>query len=219
MFRPAAVVLSLVLAVSLTACDGPRPVETLRTWGDWYFKQQEYDKAAGEYGEITDRLPGDWEAQYQLGLCFIETGRYDEARTALEIALTRRPKNEDVADALADAMFHQGNQNELFAFLRGRAESQQSVHAHLRRAEYALKLSDPDTAKVAIETAIVIDNGQTIEPYLIAADFAQQLGDLEMAVRRLRQAYGIDPYNKIVKQRLRDLGEIPGPTIALPPGR
>ena len=82
-----------------------------------------------------------------------------------------------------------------------------------------MALNDPDSAQVALETAIAVDEGKTVEPYLQAAAFAQRLGDLEMALRRLRQAYGINPYDERVKQRLRELGEVPGPTIALPPGR
>ena len=66
---------------------------------------------------------------------------------------------------------------------------------------------------------IAIDNGQTTDPYLLAASFAERLGDLDLALRRLRQAYGIDPYDENVNDRLTALGEVPGPTLALPPGR
>ncbi len=67
--------------------------------------------------------------------------------------------------------------------------------------------------------AIVIDDGRGVEPYLAAASFAEQIGDVDLAIRRLRQAYGIDPYHEQVKSKLVAMGEIPGPTIALPPGR
>jgi Tfp pilus assembly protein PilF len=80
-------------------------------------------------------------------------------------------------------------------------------------------MNDPDSAQVAIRTAIELDDGRSVEPYLVAADLAERLGDLDLAVRRLRQAYGIDSRNDRVRERLRDLGEIPGPTLALPPGR
>jgi hypothetical protein len=54
-----------------------------------------------------------------------------------------------------------------------------------------------------------VNDENDLEPYLKAADFAEQLGDLDTALMRLRQAYGISPLNETVQQRIRDLGEIP----------
>ena len=71
---------------------------------------------------------------------------------------------------------------------------------------------------MALETAIRLDGARSVEPYLDAAGFAERLGDIDQALRRLRQAYGIDPRDQRVQQRLRALGEVPGPTILLPPG-
>jgi tetratricopeptide (TPR) repeat protein len=215
--KPALIVALAVLA--LTACTTYRPTENIRESGDLFFQRGEYAAAASEYELIIERYPGDWEAQYKLGLSLLELDRPDEARQALEVAHTRKPGNPDIADALAEAMYAQGRENELYAFLRERAQSTQSVHAHLRLARYATELNDPDSAQLALDTAIEIDEGQSVEPYLQAADFAIRLGDIERALRRLRQAYGIDPYDDRVKQRLRDLGEVPGPSIVLPPGR
>jgi tetratricopeptide (TPR) repeat protein len=80
-------------------------------------------------------------------------------------------------------------------------------------------MGDADSAQTAFETAIVLDEGKTVEPYLQSAEFAENLGDMDQALRRLRQAYGINPKDPRVSQRLRELGEVPGPTIALPPGK
>src|SRR5690606_32082038 len=131
----------------------------------------------------------------------------------------RRPHDPEIADALAEAMYQVGDEQQLFAFLRQRAESTQSVESYLRLAHYSLEMDDPDSARIALNTAISIDNGQSVEPYLSAADFAERLGDMDLAVRRLRQAYGINPRDKRVTERLLALGEVPGPSIALPPGR
>ena len=116
-------------------------------------------------------------------------------------------------------LFQQGDEAQLFAFLRERAESTQTVRAYLRLARYSVEMKDPDSANVALETAIALDGGQSVEPYLAAADLAADLGDPEMAVYRLRQAFGIAPHDERISDRLRALGEVPGPTIALPPGR
>ena len=73
-------------------------------------------------------------------------------------------------------------------------------------------------AKLAIETAIALDDARTVEPYLAASNLAQRVGNIEDAIFRLRQALGVDPDDERVLRRLDELGEIPGPTLALPPG-
>ena len=209
----------LVAATILTGCAMQRPTHEIREAGDWHFKRGDYARAAQEYQEIAARHPGDWEAQYKLGLSLLETGDLRDARRALEIAHDRKPDNPDVVDALAEAMYRQGDEAQLFAFLRDRAQSTQTVRAYLRLGKYAAEMNDPDSAQVAVRTAIELDNGRTVEPYLVASEFAQARGQVDEAVRRLRQAYGINPDDERVLTRLRELGEIPGPTLALPPGR
>jgi len=232
MNRALAFTLSLVLAVFLAGCTTQTPTHVHMDDGDFYFKHADYTQAAENFGEVASRYPGNWYAQYRLGQSLMELGQLAGARRALEIAHDRRRFDQDVSDALAEVMFRQGAEAQLYAFLRERADATQSVHSHLRLAHYAIQLNDPDSARLAIQTAIEFDEGTDVEPYLAGADLAERVGDLEMAVRRLRQAYGINPRDERVLTRLRDLGEIPGPltrlrdlgeipgpTIALPPGR
>jgi tetratricopeptide (TPR) repeat protein len=171
------------------------------------------------YGQIVDRYPGDWRAQYGLGRAYLQLDRLAEARQALTVAHELRPRDEGVADALAEAIYRLGDENGLFVFLRQQATRTHTVEAYRRLARYAIEVGDLDTAKVALDTAIDYDDGTSVEPYLDAAAFAQQVGDLDEAIRRLRQAYGIDPRDGRVTEGLTALGEIPGPTLALPPGR
>lgn len=218
---------SILLSVAiLGGCSsGPQPVETLRTNGDRSYQLGAYDEAAGSYREITERYPGDWLAQYRLGLCELELERPAAAVRALRVAADQRPRNDDIADALAEAYMMAGDDAELDAFLRDRATADKTARGHLRLARYAIRLGDPDTARTAIATAIAIDVDPTgermpsIEPYLLAAQLAEEFGDDDEARRRLRQAYGIDPTDERAIGGLRSLGEIPGPSIALPPGR
>lgn len=211
--------LILLVIIMMTGCATQRPVETVRERGDWHYKRGEYAAASVEYSEVAERYPGDWPAQHQLGLCLIETGDYTDARRALEIAHDRRPNDPVIADSLAEAMYRQHDEAHLYAFLREQAEKRADARAYLRLGMYSARLNDPDAAKVAIDTAIMLDNGQSVTPYLAAADLAERLGDLDEAVRRLRQAYGIDPYSDRINERLRALGEVPGPTLAMPPDR
>jgi tetratricopeptide (TPR) repeat protein len=208
----------LVFGLAQTGC-GTRPIESVRTSADFQFQQQEYQQAALEYSEIADRAPGDWQAQYRLGVCELELGNPDRARTALEIAYARQPANVDVVDAMAEAMYRQRDEQALFELLTERAENERTVRAWLRLGRYSAELGDADTALTAFETAIELDAGRSVDPYIQTALFSQKIGDLDGALRRLRQAYKINPDDPVVDQRLRDLGEVPGPTLALPPGR
>ncbi|MCA9295478.1 MAG: tetratricopeptide repeat protein [Phycisphaerales bacterium] len=205
--------------VFTTACTHRPSTSALLEKGDFAYEYERYDEAARHYGMIVENYPGDWEGQYKLGLTLLELDRPEEARRALEVAMTSRPRDNDIADALAEAIYRTGDEADLFTFLNGQARETQTVYAHTRIARYAMYVGDPDTAKVAMETAIEIDGGRTAQPYLDAAIFAEELGDLDVAVRRLRQAYAIDPNNVEVRRRLIALGEVPGPTLGLPPGR
>ena len=214
------VVSILITAIALGGCKTqPTPATTLRERGDRYYALGEYSEAATEYQEIAYRYPGDWPAQYRLGLCLLELDRPGEARSALQIAYTRQPQNEEVLDAFAEALYRDGAEEQLFTMLRHNAKASGAVRDYLRLARFSLRAGDPDSARRAIDIAIDLDSTGSAAPYLVAADLAESIGDEVLLLRRLRQAYGREPDNAEVARRLRAMGEVPGPTIALPPGR
>ena len=67
--------------------------------------------------------------------------------------------------------------------------------------------------KMAINTAIALDAGNTSKPYIVAASFAEQLGDDTLAIQRWKEAWAIDASNEQVADALRGHGEVPGPTL------
>lgn len=209
----------LAATTLLFSCSSRRPVQVVTQAGDRAYLFQNYATAAVEYQEVVDRYPGEWYALYRLGLCQLEMGQLIEANRSLHAAWTMDPENDDVADARAEALFKLGRNNELYTFLRDRAEMLPSARAYLRIARYAIELQDPDSARTALVTAIVVDQGQTVEPYLEAAAFAESLGRMDEAVRRVRQAYGVNPRDQRVLAKAKAYGETPGPTFALPHGR
>lgn len=208
----------VVLALVATGC-AERPVQTVLANADFQFDHGNYVKAASEYEEVTNRQPGAWRAHYQLGLCLLELDKPTDARRQFEQAHTRQPRNPEVTEALAESILASGDETGLFRFLSEEARTNPSADAYLRLARFSLLLNDPDSAQTAVLRAIDIDGGATAAPYLEAANLAERIGDMETALRRIRQAYGIDPGDQRVHERLRALGEVPGPTIALPPGR
>jgi tetratricopeptide (TPR) repeat protein len=208
------IVVSLVVAAGCS-----RPVQTVLASADGLYKRGEYAAAAREYDEVAQREPGRWWAHYRLGACRLELGDPASARYELEIAIVHRPGDPQIVEALAEAMLREGDEEGLYRLLSSEAQRSGTADAYLRWARYCVEIGDPDSARGAFDSAIAIDGGRSVEPYLEAAQFAQRLGDIDEALRLLDRAYQIDPRDRRVQQRMADLGEIPGPTFAAPPGR
>ncbi|MFO0874554.1 MAG: tetratricopeptide repeat protein [Phycisphaerales bacterium] len=210
---------TLLGAFAVVGACGPKPIVVLKQDGEFNFKYGNYEDAAKDFGEIIERTPGDWEAEYRYGQCMMQLGDLNAARRSLEIASTAVPNNDEVAYALADCYFKLGDQTRLYQLLRDRAESTGSADAWVRMSEYALRFDDLDMANTAALAAIEVDDGKTAVPYYQAALVDQRLNQKDEAIRRLRQAYGINPDDTRVKTMLVQYGEVPGPTLALPPGK
>ncbi|MCI0629798.1 MAG: tetratricopeptide repeat protein [Phycisphaerales bacterium] len=208
-----------VVSIWAGGCASPRPIEAVRESGEHRMRAANYESAGQEYSEIVSRYPGDADAQHKLGICMLKTSQLSAARQALETAHDLKPNDKQIANDLAEVMFQQGDETRLFGFLRSQAATNQTTQAYLKLAQYAIELNDPDSAQTALETAIEIDDGKTTDPYLEAAKLAERLGQMEEAVRRLRQAYGINPVDFRVLERLKAMGEEPSKVSPLPPGR
>jgi tetratricopeptide (TPR) repeat protein len=203
----------LLFSCTFTGCAGPRPADAIMESGDRYFRLGDYTSAASEYEQVASRYPGDWRAQYRLGITRLELGEYTQARRALEIAHTRRPDDMEVAEALAEAMYEQRSIDDLYAFLHAQVENTRSVRACLVLAQYSLALGDLDSAKLAIDSAIAWDGGRSVEPHMLAAELAERVGDEQSMILELQRAYALDPHDEQISQRLRAHGVIPGPTM------
>lgn len=213
-------VTSLMMAgtvAAVGACATHTPLTTLRERGDQAFARGDYEVAAQQYGQYVARRPADARARHDLGRALIADGRPGEAIAHLRVAHDLHPDRTEYIESLAEALHAAGRTDELYAFLRGLASDRGGVDDFLRLGQYALKLGDVDEAERALLTAAALDEGRSLEPQLALATLYQSVGDRERAVDRLRMALWVDPANPQVAQRLRDLGEVPGPTMARPP--
>ena len=141
------IVSGLLAGALLCSCTMQKPVESLRQSGDHSYRTGDYVAAAHDYEMITERYPGDWRAQYQLGMARLELGELSAARSALEIAHARRPRDSDVIEALADVMLRQDDNEAVFDLLRRSTASSPSTESYLRLARYSIALDDPDSAR------------------------------------------------------------------------
>ena len=194
------------------------PNHLLLKKGDHAYRYSRYEEAGDFYKQVLDREPGNERALISYGKCMLELGEPAKAASAFHTAALASPDNSELVYMLAKAEVESGQYDRAFRLLQSRGADNADPKAWILLAEYALQLDDPDTASNAIDRAIELEGETSAEPYLKAADLAERLGNDNEALRRLRQAYGRDPGNVEIEKRLREYGEIPGPSIALEPG-
>jgi tetratricopeptide (TPR) repeat protein len=216
---PTAVLFALAAIAVLGGCVKGKSSEQLLADGEHAYRYGRYEEAAGDFRQVLDRYPGDVQANVGFARTQIALGNLDAARSALETAAASKPEDFEISLLLAEVLFKQRDTTRLYQLLRDRAVEQGRVDAWIVMARYALELDDPDTAQTAVVAALEISDNTSPEPYLLAAELAERVGDQKEALRRIRQAYGLAPNDPRIDAMLREYGEVPGPTIALPPGR
>lgn len=207
-------------AVVLEGCKTmpPTPTVVLQRDGDHAFEWGRYEEAASYYRQIVDREPGNADAQTMYGRCLMALGQPGQAADAFAIALARRPGDRDLVLLLSQARFDAGQTDRAFEIVRVWALDNADAGAWTQLARFAMRSGDPDTARQAVLRAIETDPTGSAAPYLVAADLEESLGNTAEALRRLRQAHGIELRDDAILDRLRAYGEVPGPTLVLPPG-
>jgi tetratricopeptide (TPR) repeat protein len=194
------------------------PTTVLLRDGDHELEWGRYDTAAEFYGRILEREPGNPDALEGYGRCMLELGEIEKAVEAFTGAVARRPGDRTLLILLAEASFETGQIDEAFDLVRTWAIDNTDAKAWLVLADFAVRSNDPDTARDALLRAIEIDPAGGPEAYVASAELERSLGDNTEALRRLRQAYGLAPDDPSIADRLRAYGEVPGPTLVLPPG-
>jgi tetratricopeptide (TPR) repeat protein len=217
MSRSAAAALLIAAMATLPACTTQRSLPIVREMGDRAFERADYQTASTEYGEYLDRKPGEPRVQLRMAQTLLELGRPIEAVEYAAIAHDMRPGDEEFVETYARALLEAGRHEQLYTFLRSWTHDRGTVNDYIRLGEYTARLGDPDGAEHALLMAAKVDAGQTIRPQLALADFYAAIRDLSNAKRRLQMALFIEPTNLEIHQRLRAMGEIPGPSLAIIP--
>lgn len=220
--RACAVTLALGAASLAASCKNPMPRDEAVERAEYYVKYDRWQDAADVIRHTVESNPGDGQAQAIYGDAMLHLGELDRAADAYDRALALNPTDISLVTRLAEVLYRQGNTEALYQRLRGAGADLHSVAAYMLLSHYAQLLNDPDTAVSAVRAAIEVDDGvggvRTAGPYLRAAELDAQYGRPDGELRRLRQAYAIDPANKRVSDRLLALGQVLGPSLGLPPG-
>jgi tetratricopeptide (TPR) repeat protein len=205
------------LACGLGGCASQRPLVDVRASGDRALESGEFDKALKDYTEYVDRNPGDAAVQNSLARTLLATEQPALAVEHAWQAFDASPGEDEYIETLAQAMFKAGQISEMQNFLRDQTQGRGRVQDYLRLGRYSAAAGDADSAEVALKTGAELDKGRTLAPQLALADLYRRIGDAKNEVTRLRMALYLDPVNSEVNERLRALGEVPGPSFALQP--
>lgn len=205
----------LVVLAGVAGCG--RSIAEVRAGANDYYFDGNYAEAQPLYEEVVERRPGDAQSNYELGRNLLALGQFSEARERMILAYNLEPSNEKYFQGMADAMAAAGNEDDLFDALEHRIADRGGVEDYIMLGRYAQRIGKADEAERALLSAAEIDGGETVEPQKALANFYRSIGDRDAEVRRLRMMLWFDKNDAEVTTRLRELGEIPGPTFALPP--
>lgn len=207
----------LSAAVLLGGCNQERSLYAVRMSGDEAIVKGDTQRAVTDFAEYVARAPERPEGRLGYGRALLAAGRAGEAVEQLWIARANMLTDDVAYEALVEALYQDKQYEPMYGVLRERIVDGGEAKDHLRFGRYAMKIGDTDQALRSFRTAARIDAGQTIEPQLALAEFYQVVGNNEEALKRLRMAYYIAPDSKVVCDKIRLMGEIPGPTIRLRP--
>lgn len=206
-----------VFAAAVGGCASKRPIHVVQQSGDRNFAKGDYGAALKDYLEYVDRRPGNGEVRHNLARTLLATNQPSKGVEHAWMAYDDSPQNETYIETLCECLFRAGKTEELHKLVRDHADSRGRVTDYLRLGRFTYRMGDPDGAELAFLTAAKIDRGRTVPPQMALSSFYSDIGDKLAAFERLRMALYLDPNNSEIHNRIRGLGEIPGPTLALPP--
>jgi tetratricopeptide (TPR) repeat protein len=177
----------------------------------------DYEKAYQLWTDFVERRPHEAFGEYRLGRIENRLGKHSDAVRHLSIAHDLKPGNIEYIEELAVAYSASGQQDELLSMLNATVDEGEDGSGYLRLAHHAAKVGMMDEAHEALIAAVTIHGAVSAKPHLALADFARDIGDAEVEITALRHALWFDPSDSTILDRIRELGLIPGPSIALDP--
>ena len=214
--RPSALALLLVCSALGAGCKNH---VVYRELGFDAYRVQDYPAAQENFRAAIGKKPSDYLSQYYLGVTMLKQDQPIAAQSPLEQALALRPEDPQwtpqILDALAESYFQQERFETLYGFLDDTVKAYgQQPSDYLRQAKYLGLSGDADGQKTALDKAAYFAPVGDAGPYLALVEFYMGVNDVPNAIQSLRHGYSVEPDNEAVKDGLRGLGIVPGPTIA-----
>lgn len=216
--RPLLSLLALAGIAVLGGCSSQKSLGMLRAEADAALFVGDQTTALDRFEQIAARRPGDAEVRYQQGQALMALGREAEAREVLTMAYNLEPRNDVYRDALVTAMSSTAEHDELFALLERLATEKPTVENQIKIGQTAEKIGFADEAERAYIVAAKLAEPTDPRPHRALADFYRSIKNDEKELQRLRVVLGFDINDAAVRARIRELGEVPGPSFVLAPG-
>lgn len=207
--------LGLIVALG-TGCVGrEKTLFDARTRGDAALREGRYAEAAAEYEAYLATRPGRDSVLYELGLAYQGMGEMSAAREAFTVAYELDPDNPVFIEALARSMASNGEADAAFAMLERIAVESQRAEAYTRLGDLLLDEGLADEGVLALVTAARLQ--PSADSYRKLASIYARFEDREKELQALRHVLWFAPSDEAARERVRALGEIPGPTFAAQP--
>lgn len=204
-------------AILTLGCQSQRPIENVLSDGIEAYDEGDYTTARNDFREYTQRRPADARGHFHIGQTLLALDQPKPAAEHLWLAYDLEPAEPGYLDTLCQALYEADRTDDLYRLLTDLTTDPGHAEDYLRLGRYAARLGDADQAEPALITAVKIDKGQSPEPLVALAEFYQSVGDSENERKALIRAYHISSDDQRVNERLRALGETPGPTLATEP--
>lgn len=222
MTRQAASILAAALLL-LTACQPAKKVKQTLALSEiqnqaGYAEQIGDDAKAIElWNEYIERRPHEAMAQFRLGQVLLRNAQPTAAADHLWIAHDLKPARIDYLETLAEALHQSGERDTMFQLLRDTIDEGGLAAGHMRLAKFATRAGLVDEAEESLRIAAAIVGDKSDEPYRMLADLARQTGDTDAEIEAWRTILWFNSSDTTANARLKELGVIPGPSLALPP--
>ena len=207
----------VVSALGSGGCASQRPLIIVEDSANDAWARGDLPGARAGYEEIVDRRPQEWRSRLMLARIAALEDRWEDVDRQIDIVYSFAAGDPEVLDLLAEAKLRTGQLDEMERELRNAAAVSGRWEDWLRLGESLARAGDLDGARGPLETAARLDRGQSVRPQLALARLHAEAGDEAAALRRYRMVLYLDPSSAEARSRIREAGEIPGPTLAVPP--
>ena len=154
-------------------------------------REGRFAEAAPQYEALIKKLPTFYEAYFDLGMCYSQTGRPEEAEAALRKYLAFQPVSADGHAALGVLLLQQGRGPDAVPELQQALQIDPTLdEARKALASEFLHESKPEEAVHVLRAAKDSKDTQLI---VMLASVLSQQGDNAGAMREIRRALAIQP--------------------------
>ncbi|MCL4222685.1 MAG: tetratricopeptide repeat protein [Phycisphaerales bacterium] len=196
-----------------------RSLDMVRADANEAYAAGKFTVALSDYQEYIERKPGSTDVRFRLAETLMQLHRPTEAESHFRAVYDVNPNDVKNAKGLASAMIAGGRGGDGLDFFRAYLDQRPTAEGYFALADLAMQAGVPDDAERALLIAAKLDGTTSPEPHRHLGRFYEQMHKDELAVPRWRAVLFFDVMDTEARDRLRALGQVPGPSAALDPSR